>query len=160
MRSVMLRSLRMPATADNSRPPAHTQGGRRACEAPGQPVPSAPEEGAGMVTTFQPTTASAAVEGLPQVFDPAAAAGIEAVILFDLSGREPGQWTVVIRDGTCRVMHGRTIEPTVTLVMDSDVWLAIARGEKSGRDAFMNGEYQVTGDLAFMMRFGKIFPVS
>ena len=113
-----------------------------------------------MVTTFQPTTASAAVEGPPQVFDPAAAAGIEAVILFDLSGREPGQWTVVIRDGTCRVMHGRTIEPTVTLVMDSDVWLAIARGEKSGRDAFMNGEYQVHGDLMFMMRFGKIFPVS
>jgi len=92
-----------------------------------------------MMTTFQPTTASAAVEGLPQVFDPAAAAGVEAVILFDLSGREPGQWTVV---------------------MDSDVWLAIARGEKSGRDAFMNGEYQVNGDLMFMMRFGKIFPVS
>src|SRR3989475_4219955 len=63
-----------------------------------------------MVTTFQPTTASAAVEGLPQVFDPAAAAGVEAVILFDLSGREPGQWTVVLHDGTCRVMHGRTME--------------------------------------------------
>ena len=112
-----------------------------------------------MVTTFQPTTASAAVEGLPQVFEPEAAAGVEAVILFDLTGREPGQWTVVVRDGTCRVMHGRTIEPTVTLTMDSDLWLTIARGEKSGRDAFMNGEYQVTGDLAFMMRFGKIFPV-
>ena len=113
-----------------------------------------------MVTTFQPTTASAAVEGLHQVFDPAAAAGVEAVILFDLSGREPGQWTVVVHDGTCRVLHGRTIEPTVTLTMGSDLWLAIARGEKSGRDAFMNGEYQVSGDLMFMMRFGKIFPVS
>ena len=112
-----------------------------------------------MVTTFQPTTASAAVEGLPQVFDPAAAAGVVAVILFDLSGREPGQWTVVIHDSTCRVLHRRTIEPTVTLAMDSDLWLAIARGEKSGRDAFMNGEYQVSGDLMFMMRFGKIFPV-
>src|SRR5437667_163793 len=53
----------------------------------------------------------------------------------------------------------RTIEPTVTLTMDSDLWLAIARGEKSGRDAFMNGEYQVSGDLGFMMQFGKIFPV-
>jgi putative sterol carrier protein len=112
-----------------------------------------------MATTFQPTTASAAVEGLPQVFDSAAAAGVEAVILFDLSGREPGQWTVVVRDGTCRVMSGRPIEPTVTLTIDSDLWLAIARGEKSGRDAFMNGEYQVSGDLPFMMRFGKIFPV-
>jgi putative sterol carrier protein len=112
-----------------------------------------------MTTTFQPTTASAAVEGLPQVFDPAAAAGVDAVILFDLGGREPGQWTVVVHDGTCRVMHGRTIEPTVTLSIDSDLWLAIARGEKSGRDAFMNGEYQVTGDIMFMMRFGKLFPV-
>ncbi|HYV57378.1 MAG TPA: SCP2 sterol-binding domain-containing protein [Candidatus Nitrosopolaris sp.] len=112
-----------------------------------------------MATTFQPTTASAAVEGLPQVFDPAAATGVEAVILFDLSGREPGQWTVVIHDATCRVTHGRTMEPSVTLSMDSDLWLAIARGEKSGRDTFMNGEYQVAGDLMFMMRFGKIFPV-
>src|SRR5689334_1754543 len=137
MRSVMLRSLRMPATVDNNRAPAHTQGGTHACGAPGEPLRSAAEEGAGMVTTFQPTTASAAVEGLPQVFDPAAAAGVEAVILFDLGGREPGQWTVVVHDGTCRVMHGRTIEPTVTLSIDSDLWLAIARGEKSGRDAFM-----------------------
>ena len=112
-----------------------------------------------MATTFQPTTASAAVEGLPQVFEPGEAAGVEAVILFDLSGREPGQWTVVVRDATCVVMPGRTMEPTVTLAMDSDLWLAIARGEKSGRDAFMNGEYEVTGDLTFMMRFGKIFPV-
>lgn len=112
-----------------------------------------------MPSTFQPTTASAAVDGLPQVFDPEAADGVEAVVLFDLSGREPGQWTVVIRDATCRVMHGRTMEPTVTLTMDSDLWLAIARGEKSGREAFMNGEYQVAGDLMFMMRFGKIFPV-
>ena len=112
-----------------------------------------------MTSTFQPTTAAAAVQGLPQVFDPAAAAGVEAVILFDLAGREPGQWTVVVRDGTCRVMPGRTMEPTVTLTMESDLWLAIARGEKSGRDAFMNGEYQVSGDVMFMMRFGKIFPV-
>ena len=67
-----------------------------------------------MLATFQPTTASAAVDGLPQIFDPTAATGVEAVILFDLSGR----------------------------------------------DAFMNGEYQVNGDLMFMMRFGKIFPVS
>ncbi len=112
-----------------------------------------------MAATFQPTTASAAVEGLPQVFNPAAAEGVEAVVLFALSGREPGQWTVVIHDGACRVMKGRTMEPTVTLSMDSDLWLAIARGEKSGRDAFMNGEYQVAGDLMFMMRFGKLFPV-
>ena len=113
-----------------------------------------------MTATFQPITAAAAVSGLPQVFDSTAAEGVDSVILFDLSGREPGQWTVVVKDQTCRVMNGRTMEPSVTLSMDSDVWLAIARGEKSGRDAFMNGEYQVSGDMMFMMRFGKLFPVT
>jgi putative sterol carrier protein len=112
-----------------------------------------------MVTTFQPTTASAAVEGLTQVFDPAAAADVTAVVLFDLSGREPGQWTVVIRDGTCRVMHGRPMDPTVTIAVDSDLWLAIARGERSGGDALAHGEYQVTGDVGFMPQFGMLFPV-
>src|SRR5262245_19926549 len=86
-----------------------------------------------MTDVLQPTTAAAAVEGLPRVFDRAAAEGVDAVILFDLSGREPGQWTVVVRSGTCRVAPGRAEEPSVTLTMDSDVWLAIARGEKSGR---------------------------
>jgi putative sterol carrier protein len=100
-----------------------------------------------------------AVEGLPRIFDAAAAEGVDAIVLFDLSGRAPGQWTVLVREGACRVERGRTVEPTVTLAMDSDLWLAIARGEKSGRDAFMNGEYQVSGDMMFMMRFGKIFPV-
>ena len=112
------------------------------------------------MSTFQPTTAVAAIQGLPQMFDASAAEGVEAIVLFDLSGPEPGQWTVHVRDQTCRVMPGRTMEPTVTLTMDSDVWLAIARGEKSGREAFMNGEYQVSGDVMFMMRFGKLFPVA
>ncbi len=112
-----------------------------------------------MASTFQPTTAVAAVQGLPQVFDPSAAEGVEAIVLFDLTGSEAGQWTAMIHDQTCRVTPGRTVEPTVTLTMDSDLWLAIARGERSGRDAFMNGEYQVSGDAMFMMRFGKLFPV-
>jgi len=112
-----------------------------------------------MVTTFQPTTASAGVEGLPQVFDAASAAGVNAVIALDLFGREPGQWTVVIRGGTCRVMHGRTIEPTITLSVDSDVWLAIARGERSGHDALLAGDCRVKGDAEFMARFEEMFPV-
>lgn len=112
-----------------------------------------------MATTFQPTTASAAVEGLAQVFDSGAAAGVEAVILVELSGREPGQWTLVVRDGICHVIRGRTIEPSVTLRMPSDVWLAIARGEKPVNVAFTNGECQVTGDLVCVTRFEHIFAV-
>src|SRR5262245_1549484 len=112
-----------------------------------------------MVTTFQPTTASAAVEGLPQVFESGAATGVEAVIGVDLSGREPGQWTLVIRDGICKVMGGRPIEPTVSLSIDSDLWLAIARGERRAGESFARGEYHVTGDATFVETFETLFPV-
>src|SRR2546422_11369619 len=120
MRSVMLRSLRMPAVADNNRVPAYTQGSLCACGAASEPLRSAAEEGAGMVTTFQPTTASAAVEGLPQVFDPAAAAGGETGILFDLSGRGAGQRKGVLQHGTRRVVHRRALGPAGTPDLQSD----------------------------------------
>src|SRR5438445_10834041 len=110
-----------------------------ACEPTGERLRSGREE-ASMVSTFQPTTASAAVEGLPQLFDAAAAAGVEAVVLFDLSGREPGQWTLVMKDDACRVLLGRTIEPTGTMRVESELGLASARGGRRGRDAVTNGE--------------------
>src|SRR5262249_61242540 len=77
------------------------------------------QEDVGMVSTFQPTTAEAAVQGLPQVFDPSAAEGVEAVLLFDLGGREPGQGAIVIRGGPWPVMPGARLGPTVALSLDS-----------------------------------------
>jgi putative sterol carrier protein len=104
------------------------------------------------------------MEHLRAIFNPTEAADAAATLLFVISGPEPGQpdpqeWTVAIAGGTCAVERGAAGPPTVTLRIPRDVWLAMAKGEKSGRDAFMNGEYQVEGDIMFMMRFGKIFPL-
>jgi putative sterol carrier protein len=107
------------------------------------------------------TSVRESMERLRQVFNPAEAADVRTTILFVVSGSEPSpeEWTVEIADGRCTVREGAHAAPAVTLRIPRDVWLAMARGEKSGRDAFMNGEYQVEGDLMFMMRFGKIFPL-
>ncbi len=104
------------------------------------------------------------MEHLRAVFNAAEAAESAATLRFVISGVEPGQpdpqeWTITIAGGRCTVEPGGAAAPTVTLKIPRDVWLAMARGEKSGRDAFMNGEYQVEGDIMFMMRFGKIFPL-
>jgi len=101
---------------------------------------------------------------LRAVFNSAEAGDATATLLFVISGAEPGrpetqEWTVAIADGRCDIQEQSAATPTVTLKIPRDVWLAMARGEKSGRDAFMNGEYQVEGDIMFMMRFGKIFPL-
>jgi len=99
------------------------------------------------------------MDRLRAVFNSAEAAGVTARILFVVSGAETQHCTVEIADGRCEVHRGAHQDPTVTLRIPEDVWLAMARGEKSGRDAFMNGEYQVEGDVMVMMRFGKMFPL-
>ena len=99
------------------------------------------------------------MDHLRNVFNATEAAGVATTLLFVISGATTEQWTVEIADGRCEVREYAHPAPNVTLRIPRDVWLAMARGEKSGRDAFMNGEYQVEGDLMFMMRFGKIFPL-
>lgn len=107
------------------------------------------------------TTVRDSMDRLREVFNADEAADVRTSLLFVVSGPQPApeEWTVEIAEGCCSVREGSPATPSVTLRVPRDVWLAMARGEKSGRDAFMNGEYQVEGDLMFMMRFGKIFPL-
>ena len=107
------------------------------------------------------TTVRDSMDRLREVFNAGEAADVRTSLLFVVSGAEPApeQWTLEIADGRCTVREGTHATPDVTLRIPRDVWLAMARGEKSGRDAFMNGEYQVEGNVMFMMRFGKIFPL-
>ena len=103
------------------------------------------------------------MDRLRAVFNAGEAADVAATLLFVISDPDAGgatdDWTVAVEHGACTVRKGTHPSPSVTLRIPRQVWLAMARGEKSGRDAFMNGEYQVEGDLMFMMRFGKIFPL-
>lgn len=106
-------------------------------------------------------TAGEALQKLPSVFDAdfSESMSVDAAIQFVLSGEETSEWTVRVKGRSCMVAQGRTETPMVTILIDAALWLSIARGEKSGRDAFMNGEYRVEGNVPFMMGFGKLFPV-
>lgn len=106
-------------------------------------------------------TAGEAIQKLPSVFDAefSAQMNVDAVIQFLLSGEEPSEWFVRVKGRDCAVEQGKSEAPTLTILIDAALWLAIARGEKSGKDAFMNGEYKVEGNVPFMMGFGKLFPV-
>lgn len=106
-------------------------------------------------------TAGEALQKLPDIFDAdfSEQMSVEAAIQFVLSGEEPSEWVVRVKGRECTVEQGRADAPSVTILIDAALWLSIARGEKSGKDAFMNGEYRVEGNVPFMMGFGKLFPV-
>lgn len=106
-------------------------------------------------------TAGEAIQKLPEVFDAdfSVQMNVDAAIQFVLSGGEPSEYIVRVKGRECAVEQGRAETPMVTILIDAALWLSIARGEKSGKDAFMNGEYSVEGNVPFMMGFGKLFPV-
>ncbi|MGA9048643.1 MAG: SCP2 sterol-binding domain-containing protein [Dehalococcoidia bacterium] len=97
------------------------------------------------------------IEGMPLVFDAAAAGDMKADIQFDASGPEPGQYHLCIDSGKCSFHKGPAKHPTLTIRTPSDIWLKIGRGELSGVDALVNGLYTVDGDVNLLSRLQQLF---
>ncbi|HEC34325.1 MAG TPA: SCP2 sterol-binding domain-containing protein, partial [Chloroflexi bacterium] len=91
------------------------------------------------------------------VFNPEAAGDLRAVVQFDVSGDEPGQYYLRIAEGKCTAFEGTHPEPTLTVHTPSEVWLRISRGELDGTTAMMEGLYSVEGNLGLLIRFDKLF---
>jgi NAD(P)-dependent dehydrogenase (short-subunit alcohol dehydrogenase family)/acyl dehydratase/putative sterol carrier protein len=96
----------------------------------------------------------AVFDSLPGCFDPAKAAGWDAVLHFQIAGA--GDWGVEVKSQTLRVLPGKPAAPTCTITVDADTLLGMVEGRVKGDMAFMSGKLKATKvpDLA---KFGKAF---
>ncbi|MBP1719620.1 MAG: hypothetical protein H6Q43_3058 [Deltaproteobacteria bacterium] len=104
-----------------------------------------------------PDTVEKLIEGMPGVFDPAAAGDLQAEIQFDVSGDGGGKWVVSIGGGGCKVRKGEAVAPVLTIETPADIWVKIARGEIDRPKAFMQGLYRAKGDMKVLMRLPQLF---
>ena len=88
--------------------------------------------------------------------DPAKIEGVDAVILFNLSGDGGGKWTATIANGEVTVEEGETASPTMTLSMAGQDLAALANGELNPVSAFMQGRIKVSGDMSLALRLQNI----
>ena len=102
------------------------------------------------------TNASQALEALKSV-DPQKVAGVDAVILFDLSGEGGGQWTATIADGQLSVTEEAAATPTMTLKMAAADFVAMVNGDLNAMAAFMQGKIKIEGDMSLAMRLQTLF---
>ncbi len=103
------------------------------------------------------TSAKDIFDRMPQAFSPEAAAGVNAVIQFDLSGDGGAQYVVTIADQTCKVEAGTAPNPSMTLSMAASDYVAMTNGELNPMNAFMQGKVKVKGDMGLAMKVQSFF---
>ncbi|MDY6875264.1 MAG: SCP2 sterol-binding domain-containing protein [Chloroflexota bacterium] len=103
------------------------------------------------------TGAAQALKALSGSADPQKLAGMDAVILFDLSGEGGGQWTATVANGQLSIAEGTTAAPTMTLKMTAADLAAMLNGDLNAMAAFMQGRIKVEGDMSAAMRLQSLF---
>jgi len=96
--------------------------------------------------------------GLRLTFQRGRSEGLTATYHFAFSGREPGQWTVIIRDKAIQVSPGAVGTPDLRVTADSDTWLKIANKELNVVWALLRFKVRVRGPLRLLRAFGRCFP--
>ena len=105
------------------------------------------------------TSVNEIFEKMPEVFNPSAAQGLDAVFQYNITGDQGGNWNVTVKDGSCQVQQGMHDSPTVTLDMSDETWLAMVNKELNGMQAFMSGNLKVSGDIMLAQRIYDLFPL-
>ncbi len=101
--------------------------------------------------------AKQALEALSESADAEKLRGMDATILFDISGKEEEQWTVTINDGQVSVEEGSVGTPTITVEATAEDLKALVKGDLNPMAAFMRGRLKVKGDMSMAMQLQKLF---
>jgi putative sterol carrier protein len=88
--------------------------------------------------------------------NPAKLAGIKAVFQFDISGADPGVYSIAIADGKAAVSEGTSASSNITITMASNDFADMVEGKLDGITAFMGGKLKVKGDMMLAMQLQSL----
>jgi len=94
---------------------------------------------------------------MPNRFNADAAKGMDAVIQFNLTGDDGGQYYAVIKDGKLDVKEGTHASPKMTMTMAGKDYVDLTLGKLNGQMAFMQGKLKIAGDMGLAMKMQTLF---
>jgi putative sterol carrier protein len=104
-----------------------------------------------------PVSVQDVFDTLPDAFQPDAAAGVDVVFQFSISGPGGGDWHAAIREGACTVQSGVHEKPTTTLRMSDEDFLQYVSGRLPAMQAYSSGKLKIEGDLIKSQLVEKLF---
>ena len=100
---------------------------------------------------------AAIFEALPGAFVADAAAGVDVVFQFFISGADGGDWSCAIKDSACTVSGGVEDKPNCTLKMADGDFLAMMNGTLPAMQAYTSGKLIIEGDIMKSQLIEKLF---
>jgi putative sterol carrier protein len=105
------------------------------------------------------TSAKEVFEKMPQVFNAAAAAGVDAVFQYHITGADGGDWYITVKDNSCQITEGVYGSPSVSMTMSVADWLAMCNKQLDPMTAFMSSKLKASGNIMMAQRIPNIFPL-
>jgi len=90
-------------------------------------------------------------------FRPENAEGLDIKVGYDFSGEGGGQWTAVIKDGTCTLEDGLKKDLTVNNIVSAKDYVALMLGKLDPMMALGAGRLRLEGDMDAAMLLPKLF---
>jgi len=94
---------------------------------------------------------------MPEYFQKEAAAGVDVIFQFNISGAGGGDWNVMVKGGKCKVEKGVHSKPTTIIKMSAEDFQQYVAGKLPSMQAFREGKLKVEGDLMKSQLIEKIF---
>ena len=105
-------------------------------------------------------TVSGVFDQMPGAFQAEAAAGIQVVFQYKISGPSGGDWYCAVTDQACQISSGIHDKPTCTLNMSDVDFLAMMNGKLGSMQAYTSGKLKIDGDIMKSQLIEKLFRVT
>jgi NAD(P)-dependent dehydrogenase (short-subunit alcohol dehydrogenase family)/acyl dehydratase/putative sterol carrier protein len=119
-----------------------------------QPAEAAADSGHGF------STASEVFDAMPDAFVADAAAGVEIIFQYIISGDGGGEWFNTIQNENCLVDAGTHEKPGCTLKMSNSDFLDLMNGKLPAMQAYTSGKLKIEGDIMKSQLIEKLFKFS
>ena len=96
-------------------------------------------------------------DAMPDAFVADAAAGVDVIFQYIISGDGGGEWFNTIQGGICRVEAGAHEKPGCTLKMSDSDFLDLMNGKLPAMQAYTSGKLKIEGDIMKSQLIEKVF---
>jgi putative sterol carrier protein len=85
-------------------------------------------------------------------FKPEKAKGIQVTVQVNLTGDNPSDWIITIKDQKIQAVQGTSEEPMLTFKTLENVFLDLVNGKMSIENAFFSGKIGFKGDITIALK--------